>query len=38
VAFTVVILEWHYALDIPGGIAVGALALAIMGCKTATGD
>jgi len=38
VAFTVVILEWHYALDIPGGIAVGALALAIMGCRTATGD
>jgi PAP2 superfamily len=31
VAFAVVILEWHYALDIPGGIAVGALALAITG-------
>jgi len=31
VVFAIVILEWHYVLDIPGGIAVGALALAITG-------
>ena len=31
IAFTIVILEWHYALDIPGGIAVGALAIALVG-------
>jgi hypothetical protein len=30
VACAVVLLEWHYALDIPGGIAVAALALAVV--------
>ena len=27
----ILILEWHYAVDLPGGIAVGALALAMVG-------
>ena len=31
IAATLVILEWHYALDIPGGIAVAALAVAMTG-------
>ena len=30
IAWAVIVLEWHYALDIPGGIAVAALALAIV--------
>lgn len=32
-ACAVVVLEWHYALDIPGGIAVAALALAVVRAK-----
>lgn len=38
VAFAIVILEWHYALDIPGGIAVAALALASVGREPSLGD
>jgi hypothetical protein len=31
VVFAIVILEWHYAIDLVGGVAAGVLALAIMG-------
>jgi len=31
VVFAIVILEWHYAIDLVGGAAVGVLALAIVG-------
>jgi hypothetical protein len=31
VMFAVVILEWHYLLDIPGGIVVAVVALAMVG-------
>ena len=33
----VVILEWHYALDVLGGLAVAAIALAIVNPKLANG-
>lgn len=32
-ACSLVVLEWHYVLDIPGGIAVAALALAMVGAE-----
>ena len=31
VVFAIVILEWHYAIDLVGGVAAGVLALAIVG-------
>lgn len=30
IAIAIVILEWHYALDLPGGIVVGVLALTMV--------
>jgi membrane-associated phospholipid phosphatase len=27
---SIVILQWHYAVDIPGGLAVAALAIAVV--------
>ena len=36
VVFAIVILEWHYAIDLFGGAAVGALALAIVGWGAST--
>lgn len=30
-AIAVIVLEWHYALDVPAGIAVAAIALAMVG-------
>lgn len=31
IAAAIVVLEWHYALDLPGGIAVAVLAIVIVG-------
>ena len=33
VTCAIVILEWHYLLDIPGGIAIAALAVALVDDK-----
>jgi hypothetical protein len=35
IASAIVILEWHYRLDIPGGIAIAALAVTLVDDKTA---